>query len=305
MVKRILVPLDGSPLAERALPYAVRLASATGARLILMHGHAPLLITKTPDFDVSAYAARLQAGETPVPATMLAGVEIDTVTRDIYMDQVAEGICETVVEEGAELVVMSTHGHSGFGRWLYGSVADQVLRQAPVPVVLISATCEHTWAADAPFRILIPLDGSRFAEEVLRPASDLATALRAELLLVGAAGPVEYGYADSVPFMRAGFDSALQETRTYLEGVAEGLRAAGHRVIVDAEMGRPGPVIDGIARRRHVDLVALATHGRSGLARMTLGSVASEVLHRTTVPLMVFRPVAVRQAGEPMTTSAP
>lgn len=304
MVERILLPLDGSPFGERALPYALRLASATGARLILMHGHAPLVIAKEPDFDVQAFARRLRDGQVVVPYTATAGIEIEAVPHDVYMDKVAEGICETIVAQGADLVVMSTHGYGGLGRWLYGSVADQVIRQSPVPLVLVPVTCDHVWEEAATLRILVPLDGSAFAEEVLDPVGKLASALKAELLLVGAAGPLEYGYADGVPFTRSGFDAALKETNEYLEGVAARLRAAGQRVTVDAQTGQAGPVIDGIARRRHVDLIAMATHGRSGMARAALGSVATEMLHRSTVPLLLWHPVALRQTSEPMAASA-
>ena len=303
MVERILLPLDGSPFGERALPYALRLASATGARLILMHGHSPLVITKEPDFDVAAYARRLREGKAIVLFNSTLGIEIEDVTHDIYMDKVAEGICETIVEQGADLVVMSTHGYGGFGRWLYGSVADQVLRQSPVPIVLVPVTCDHDWPAGARLRILIPLDGSTFAEEVLDPVGMLASALKPELLLVGAAGPLEYGYADGIPFERSGFDAALRETRDYLDGVAARLRADGRTVTVDAETGRAGTVIENIARRRHVDLIAMATHGRSGMARLALGSVAAEMLHRSPVPMLLWRPAALRHVVEPATAS--
>ena len=307
MIERILLPLDGSPLAERALPYAMRIASATGARLILMHGIVPPVIPRQPDFDVGMFARKLGEGQVVIPFASATGIEIDAVTHDVYVDKVAEGICETIVEQGADLVVMSTHGHSGFGRWLYGSVADQVLHRATVPIVLVPATTDHAWPDGAAFRILIPLDGSGFAEEVLEPVGRLATALEAELVLVGASGPLEYAYAEGVPFVRAGFDAALRETRDYLEGVAARVRATGQRVTVDAETGRAGTVIEGITKRRHIDLIAMATHGRSGVARLALGSVATELLHRSTVPLLVWRPAPLRHA-EPAanaSTSAP
>jgi len=303
MVERILLPLDGSPFGEHALPYALRLASATGARLILMHGHSPLVITKEPDFDVQAFAGRLRDGHMTVPYTVTTDIEIEAVTHNIYADNVAEGIRETIVEQDADLVVMSTHGHGGLGRWLYGSVADQVIRRSPVPIVLVPVTCDHVWE-DTALRILVPLDGSAFAEEVLEPVGKLASALNAQLLLIGAAGPFEYAYAEGMPHTRAGFDAALRETRNYLESVAARVRAEGHPVTVDAETGQAGPVIDEIARRRHVDLIAMATHGRSGMARAALGSVATELLHRSTVPLLLWHPVALREAAQPPAASA-
>jgi nucleotide-binding universal stress UspA family protein len=304
MVERILLPLDGSPFGERALPYALRLASATGARLILLYGHSRLVSKKEPQFDVRAYAGRLRDGHAGVSVTGTTGLEIDAVTHDIYGGNVAEAIGEAIVEQRADLVVMSTHGHSGPGRWLYGSVADQVIRQSQVPIVLVSITCDHVWEDAAPLRIVVPLDGSAFAAEVLDPVGKLASPLKAELLLVGAAGPLEYGYADGVPFQRSGFDAALKETREYLEGIAARLRTEGHTVTVDAETGRAATVIDTIARRRHIDLIAMATHGRSGMARATLGSVTAELLHRSTVPLLLWRPTALRHATQPTAASA-
>jgi nucleotide-binding universal stress UspA family protein len=220
------------------------------------------------------------------------------------MNKTAEGICEAIVEQGADLVVMSTHGHGGIGRWLYGSVADQVIRQSPVPILLVPATCDHAWEGTAPLRIMVPLDGSAFGEEVLDPVGKLASTLKAELLLVGASGPLEYAYADGVPYMRGGLDVALRETRDYLESVAFRMRAEGHTVTADAETGRAGPVIDDLARRRHVDLVAMATHGRSGIARAALGSVATEVLHRSRIPVLLWRPTALRHATQPTAASA-
>lgn len=304
MIERILLPLDGSPLSERALPYAVGLASATGARLILMHAAVPPVIPRVLSFDVETYARRLRAGQTAMPATALAGVEIDAVTHDIFADKVAEGISQTIAEQRADLVVMSTHGHGGLGRMLYGSVADQVLCESPVPVILVPATCEEIWPEDTRLRILVSLDGSRFAEEVLEPVGTLAASIQAELVLVGATGPLEHSFAESPAGTQAGFDAAIRETREYLDGVATRLRADGLTVSVEAETGRAGPVIDGITRRRHVHLIGMATHGRSGIARVTLGSVASEVLQRTTVPLLLWRPAAVRHATDRAASSA-
>ena len=296
MIERILLPLDGSQLAERALPYAVRLAAMTGARLILMHAAVPSVIPKAPSFSVEAFARKLKAGETAMPASALEGIEIEAVTHDIFAGREFEGICQTITEQQADLLVMSTHGHGGIGRLIFGSVAEQVLGASPVPVVMVTASCERAWSADAPLRILIPLDGSQFAEEVLEPVSNLATALKAELVLLGASGPLEYGYAESAMAVRTGFDAALREARTYLEGVAARMQAAGHTVVVEAEAGRPSAVIEGVTQRRHIDLIAMATHGRSGLARVALGSVAGDVLQQSTVPLLLWRPAGLRHA---------
>jgi nucleotide-binding universal stress UspA family protein len=219
-------------------------------------------------------------------------IEVSAIARAAYPETVADEICATGESQGVGIIVMSTHGRSGLGRWLYGSIADQVLRKAHVPVLLISAACDHPWPERGPLRILVPLDGSDLAEAVLGSASDLAALLQAKLVLVSAVGPREYPPNDGVLVVRFGLDSELRETREYLKGVAKRLRGSGASVEAIAEVGRAGRVIDAIARERKVDLIAMTTHGRSGLARLTLGSVATETLQRTAVPLLLTRPSA-------------
>jgi nucleotide-binding universal stress UspA family protein len=304
MIERILLPLDGSLLAERALPYALRLAAASGAKLILMHGLQPTT-PETPPFDLEGCAVSLREGRI-LPMADVAGVKIETALLEVRAGRVAECISEAVAGRAADLVVMSTHGHGGLGRWLYGSVAEQVLAQSPVPVLLVSATADRVWTTATPFRILVPLDGSRFGEEVLEQLDGVAQPLCAEVVLVGAAGPTEAAYHEAAPAVRTGFDTALKETQAYLESVADRLRARGYTVAVDAEIGQPGPVVDGIMRRRHIDLVAMATHGRTGIARLALGSVATELLQRAPVPLLLWRPAALREIPtRSLTTSVP
>jgi nucleotide-binding universal stress UspA family protein len=289
MLRRILLPLDGSPLAERALPYAIRLASAARAGLILVH---VLDAGKPPDIDVYAFvrvlreSGRFRALAGPRP------LEVSAVAREASPEMVADEICATGESYGADLIVMSTHGRGGLGRWLYGSVADQVLRRAKVPVLLISAACDHAWPDHGPLRVLVPLDGSELAETVLGPIGELASALPSELVLVGATGPLDYAYGDGIAFARPGLEEELEKVLVYLEAVAERLRADGHSVEIAAEMGGPGSVVDAVAHEGKVDLIAMTTHGRSGLARLTLGSVATETLQRTTIPLLLTRPSA-------------
>ena len=287
MLKRILVPLDGSVLAERSLPYAIHVASAARASLILVH---MLDAGKDPIFDVYAFVRTLRESGQLAARTSPRTIEISALAREAYPETVADEICATGESHGVDIIVMSTHGRGGLGRWLYGSIADQVLRKTHVPILLISATCDHAWPERRPLRVLVPLDGSEMAEAVLGPVGDLATTLQADLVLLGATGPLDYAYADGVPFARPGLEAALEEVQVYLEAVAERLRADGRSVEIDAEMGRAGPVIDAAARERKVDLIAMTTHGRSGLARLTLGSVATETLQRTTVPLLLTRP---------------
>ncbi len=300
MTRTVLLPLDGSSLAERALPYAAHLASVSGARLVMMHGQPPVAAPGAPQFDVQAFAQLVREEQAVGALSDPRRIQIDAVTSTVYTDKTAEGICATARELGADAIVMSTHGKSGPGRWLYGTIADQVLRQATVPVILVSALCDHQWTGQAPFRILVPLDGSTFAEEVIAPVSDLARTLDAELHLIGAVSNHGETHAEGLSSLQSGTDAEIRAMHDYLDRVAARLRADGRTVHVDVEAGIAPTIIDEATRRRHIDLVAMATHGRSGVARLALGSVASQTLQRTTVPMFLVRPRLSIQSTGPL-----
>jgi nucleotide-binding universal stress UspA family protein len=174
-------------------------------------------------------------------------------------------------------VVMATHGRSGLGRLLFGSVADQVLRNAEVPILLVPANCEHFWTTDQPASILVSLDGSELSETILGAAVEVADALKAELSLLRVAdSSTPMPYADS-----------------YLEAIADRLRKDGTAAEAKLIPGQPAATIATVAREQDANLIAMATHGRSGLARLVLGSVATETLRRAHVPLLLVRPAAL------------
>jgi nucleotide-binding universal stress UspA family protein len=186
---------------------------------------------------------------------------------------------------------MSTHGRSGLGRMIYGSVADAVLRRATVPVLLVSAHCERRWGDRPPGRVLVPLDGSELGETALGPAQDLATALGAGLLLVQILPLPVASYGYPMPYLDpATFNAQLDGVKTYLEGVAGPLRAAGKDVAIESDLGHPAGGIARLAREQDVDAVAMATHGRTGLARVVLGNTATGVIQLATTPILIERP---------------
>jgi nucleotide-binding universal stress UspA family protein len=296
MLATLLVPLDGSHLAEQALPYAERLAEATSARLVLSCV-LPLSVLQRPEADLaSADEARayLQAIADRLTSK---GRVVETTAP---WGNPASWILEQVSSTHADLVVMATHGRSGPGRWLYGSVADEVLRRAPVPVMLVPPGVAELWPADRPLCILVPLDGSPHAEAALGPAKELATRLGSEIVLLQVVlfSPYSF-YGDGSAYL-AGFDPdvALGEARQYLEGLTTQL--VGNRVRVVAELGQPSFAIAEVARREKANLIAMATHGRSGLARLVLGSIATGTLQRTSVPLMLIRPPILQPSTAPV-----
>jgi nucleotide-binding universal stress UspA family protein len=278
---RILVPLDGSALAERALPYALELARA-GARLAVVHVHHR---GQPAGVDLDAVAERLSR----------AGAIAETDGRAVADGgDLGQAIVGAARELGAELVVMSTHGRSGLGRWIYGSVAEQVLRQSPVPVLLVPPGADPAWPHDRARRVLVPLDGSPLAEQALGPAVALAVALAAELVLLSVVvpPPLGYGYfADRDGPFDYKPDRELAAAREYLEQSASRLRHKDRpvevRTMVDTA---PGRAIAEATRELGVHAVALATHGEGLLTRLVMGSVATEVVRLATVPVLMVRP---------------
>jgi nucleotide-binding universal stress UspA family protein len=287
MIKTLLTPLDGSALAERALPYAAHLARATNGRLLLLHASTDLDIV-TPikgDLDITA---RIDSH-----LVALRSRGIDATSRAVYRLP-ASAILSVVREDQVDLIVMSTHGRGGIGRWIYGSITDKLLREAGVPLLLVPPTCDRRWEDDRPLRILVPLDGSLHSETALTPARELGARLPVELLLVRAIEeptPESYrfgpeGYLIPVP---AG-EGDLDEARQYLEAVGGQQSPAFVSVDVHTDLGGAASVIADAARHGSVDLIVMATHGRTGLERLALGSVATKVLQTARTPVLLLRP---------------
>ena len=297
----VVVPLDGSPWAEHALPCAAAVVRATGARLrlVLVHQLPPapgdreslklytaleVAVRKAQRTYLREVASRLrQAWGIQVAAVSPEGPPGPTLLR--YLDEL-----------GADLVVMATHGRGALGRALLGSVADHVVRTARVPVLLVRPPADEAppasgWTAH---EILVPLDGSRTAETALEPAADLARALGARLTLIQVIVPIASVTDPPLPFP-SGYDERLTELRRreaedYLESVADRLRAEGLEVAACAVVGgtAAGTLVD-LAQPGRSDLVVIASHGRTGLRRVALGSVADKLVRAGEVPILVVR----------------
>lgn len=326
MYQTILVPLDGSILAERALPYARALARACGARILLLRAATgPVDVRSAPPRERSDNgAARQSIGRERAsgPSSPDAGPRTFRLRR--HEDERADGDCRAYLEAVAgrlgesimvdiamplgdavdvilaeiaqrkiDLVVMSTHGRPGIGRLVYGSVADEVVRRADVPVLLIPAGCRQAWPEDRPPRILIPLDGSARAEEVLAPIRESFKPLRPEILLVRAVCPPRYSYGDASRFLERNPEAQAAAARAYLDGVAHGLESVTPTVETCLRLGDPAAVIADLAQEWHADVIALATHGRSGLSRLVTGSVASALVRHGKTPVFIVRPNAI------------
>jgi nucleotide-binding universal stress UspA family protein len=293
MFRTIVVPLDGSPFAEQALPWALCLARRAGATLELVRGHVLYALTQPAaawaPFDPAAEAdsKREERAYLDAVARRLAGGAQVSITKTLVDGLETEGLLRRVREGRADLVVMATHGRGPLGRFFLGSVADVLVRETSVPVLLVrprggSAALPGPAAED----VLVPLDGSSLAEQVLGPAADLARLAGARCTLLRVVAPV--GFSPRQPALE---QMPSAGALAYLEAVAGRLREQGLSVQTRALVAaRPAKVI--LKEAREGTVIALATHGRGGIPRVALGSVADKVIQAAPGPVMVYRPPA-------------
>ncbi len=325
MFTRILVPLDGSPYAAEALPFAARIARATGAELLL-----------AAVFDTGVlYPAYF--GPVPLPQSMIDEqfAAFDTYLRQLASDPDLQGIAvrttvlsgltaltllATIEGERIDLGVLNSHGRHGVARWWLGSVAEYLARSSPTPLLILrqpptaSEDTREDTKVETPWQAVIGLDGSAFAEEALAPTIQIAQALSgdqdAPIHLAQVVHPVsepdDLGQilTDTLQAHAAHAES-VRQARSELETVADRLRAqypAAHITRTVVESPDPAAALINLAERSqdeampggHLNtLLGLATHGRTGLARWTVGSVAARVLEGSHTPLVVIRPTAI------------
>ncbi len=301
MFSHLLVPLDGSSLAEAALPYAFTLGKRLGAQLLLLRAQPPGPAEGgVPAKGVAAPGETLAYLEEVQRRASAQGI---TSRIAAVPGNAAEAILDAVATKKCDLVVMSTHGRSGITRWVLGSVADKVLHAAAVPVLLIRPKAgggapDHTSVLS---KIIVPLDGSGLAEAALQPAEQLARSLGLSLLLVQVVDPRIFNYVG--PEMSGSYQNlytSLDRTaKDYLIALAAGPAKAGLAVETAVLNGLPGGSISDLAQNTPGSLVVMSSHGRSGLSRWALGSVAEKVARDSLAPVLILQSRVVRQrAGQ-------
>lgn len=290
MHRTVIVPLDGSLFGECALGTAAGLASASGARLELLHVHQ--LTRYTFDLDPEL-DERLRIDEQHYLDRVRERVRRDhgVSATAVCLDGLpAATICERATSNDAPVIVMSTHGRTGLSRSWLGSVADDVVRHSTAPVLAVRPTDAEEgtphgngWPVR---RILVPLDGSDGAATVLPHALWLAGVSGAAVLLLRIVEPV-YAPVPTVPapyspspLMRETLDTLMERSAVYLTEQATEIRRRHPGLLIDTEVDvaeSPARLIIDRARERHADVVAMATHSR-GLSRLVVRSVADKVL---------------------------
>jgi nucleotide-binding universal stress UspA family protein len=296
MLSSILVPLDGSPFAEQALPLAASIARRAGGRLDLVRGHVVYAqvdpAASFGPYDPLADVAWRQQEESYLEAlaARLPGVRVSCAVASGFA---ADAILERARARGADLIVMTTHGRGPVGRFFLGSVADELVRRAQAPLLLMRPTEASPNLAREPEvrEILVALDGSPLAEGVLDAAFNLGRALgaRCTLLRVLESGSPQRLVLPGDERDEPGAGVAL----AYLGGLAA--RSRGRAPEVRTRVVIAPHAAAAILHQAQIlgsDLIALATHGRGGLRRLLLGSVADAVLRAAPVPVVVCRPPA-------------
>lgn len=317
MFTRILVPLDGSPRAEHALPVAAKIARATNGAVILIQAVSIPSNLDTPFAPTTVTPELLDAQEAEAESylhsiaesAVLAGVPTEIT---VLTGSAALAILDAIVLRRIDLVVMTSHGRTGLARWALGSVAQHLVRHATVPVIVLreygTSTLEPHSDPEHVFRLLVPLDGSLPAEAALEPAVALATALSAlglsELHLVLVLLPFE---ADMEYMPEA---LAMRGAQEYLGHVSARLQAehADLRVTwtVRAQLDIASAILhvaeqhddpEGPTSIGRFDLIAMATHGYSGLKRWMMGSTTERVLQGAKLPVLIVPPSATATVG--------
>jgi nucleotide-binding universal stress UspA family protein len=287
MYEKIIVPLDGSKLAEQVLPFVHRLAEADDIPIELFTvtdpDARPPFWPAEPD---ESYLKEVSQKYFAASRHIAIAVEIG---------KPADVIADLAKDDPGCLIAMSTHGMSGMRRWLLGSVASKVVQTATNPLLLIRPVEGVNPSTPVDLKtIFVPLDGSALAEKVLPQVIDLAGSMKLEVHLIRVytlpvnAFVVTDGVIAQGP---APFRQELRnEAETYLDGKAAQLRAHGvEQIMTSALEGDPASEINDIARNTANNLVAMSTHGRSGISRWVLGSVAEKVVQHSRDPVLLIR----------------
>lgn len=295
MIRTILVPLDGSPIAEQALTAAHRVALETGATLLLARATLFFAVDQSVQ-----------------PAERLALREAKAYLQRVQRDLIREGFnvqttvlpCDPIrailfaaEAHGADLICMSTHGHSGLRHVLLGSVAEAVMGRSITPVVLTRAVEHSSPRTTTPYgRVLVPLDGTALAEAALAYLAGAHLGRAAELLLLQVVAPV----VPTIMATMAGevvtqlYKQADDETEQRRLRAVQYLTTTGNafpteiRWRTQVALGSPAREILAVAEAENSELIVMPTHGRHGLDRLLRGSVVADVLHGTTAPMLIL-----------------
>jgi len=306
MYRKIVVPLDGSELAEGILPHVGELIRERDSQVYLlsivptMRGVLPPVVDWRPkgeeqqrvEQELREYLRKVAQRLEPVAAE---------VQIHVRFGRPADEVLAFAEDVEADLIAMTTHGRSGIRRWIFGGVAEQVLRAALCPVLLVRAGAEPPRTAYR--RILVPLDGSELAEQALPYLKALIQRGETRIFLVSV---LTTGLGERTVALLTSYPPGLQlsttalhyaevELKRYLRSVATVLRDHGAITHVEVRQGSPADEVLTYAADVEADLIGMTTHGLSGLSRWVYGNVAAKVLQGAHCPVLLVRPTGVKR----------
>jgi nucleotide-binding universal stress UspA family protein len=283
MFDRILVPVDGSDESARALDGAVAFARAVGASLHAVSVVDVRDLETAPDAEPQAADAATVVEETLDDADA-GDLPATTVVRQGIPDEV---IRQYAADNEIDLIVMGTHGRTGVRRFLLGSVTEKVVRLSDVPVLVVHVD-DEVGGRGVPYRdVLVPTDGSEGASAAVAPAASLARTFDATVHVVSV---VDTGAATMAGGWELLADDLEAAAETAVADVAADLADHGvDRVETAVEIGTPYRALRDYVEAEDVDLVAMGTHGRSGIERYLLGSVTEKLLRTSPAPVLTVR----------------
>jgi len=298
MYTRMLIPLDGSNLAEQVLPYARFLAKELTIPVDLME------IVDPEGFNLLANTAhrvtfdRLLTERRESCEAYLGGVARSFSGANVECHALYGKPEEVIVEKAAEdkntLIIMATHGRTGIQRWMLGSVAEKVLIGASNNLLLVRAAGQGNSDGEARLKtVVIPLDGSPLAEQVLPQAIELASKMKLKVIFVRAyALPVALASDEYAAYIEELVNRAEDEARDY---IAEKVQEFKDKGVVDVEsvvsFGYGAEEIITLARKTPDNVVAMCTHGRTGIGKWVLGSVTDKVVRDSGDPVLIIRAI--------------
>ncbi len=292
MWQRILVPLDGSDLAELALPYAEELAAAFNSEVVLLYISEPA---------ESQYLHMHQLYIEDIAGQMRKRVK--KVSPLLLSGRPAEGIIDYAEKNDVSLIIITSHGRSGITSWLVGSIASKVLHAIRLPLLLIRATKPRQKIPGKYLlnKILLPLDGSKAGETAVPYVGELMSRLESEITLFGVVPAGQHirsiGGLDFILFPEQQLEIFKKEAREYLNKVYRRLKRQKGKVKVELKVSDKASDIAreiiNYAEENDISLIAISSHGHSGIERWVFGSTANKVVQASNTPLLV-----VRAAGE-------
>jgi nucleotide-binding universal stress UspA family protein len=288
MWKRILVPLDGSNLAELALAYAEEIAVAFKSELVLLY-------VNEPKEDQYRHMHKLYMEEVAegVKERFRKRARVKTV---VLSGEPAEEIIKYTEKNDVSVIIMASHGRSGITGWVMGGVASKLLHTAKVPVMLIRTTKlpKREPREKLLERVLLPLDGSEAGEAAVPYVRKLIDKLGSEVILFEVVAGGQHvrtvGGLDYILYPEPEMELAKTEAKEYLDKLSQRLAVKKGKVSVSLKIGDnvAGDIIK-FAKRKKVGLIAISAHGHSGIERWVFGSTASKIVQSSKIPVLMVR----------------